>query len=272
MAESQSQQPSQHEQSLAQPIPHSEPQTQPQTLENLILSSQKSLLPTASRVKYAGYAKHFTGWLTTHNKNIEALDATLVAAYVEDLCGKYKASTIWTRMSGVKAIVLADHNIDMDPLLVKAKKILAQKGKQEAAKQSPVFTKDQISQYLRSLNHTTELHFKLAVMCQWFGGLRKTEALNMTFEDTVRDDGFVLVTIPRSKTDQAGKGTSFYMMKNTSDPLCCPVRVYDEYIARVPVKAGRLFLQFRRGAFTRQVLGKSWCVFSRIFKWLLKFF
>jgi integrase len=239
------------------PPPPASGSTTPQ-LSELIDAGNRSIVPSVSAAAYRKHADHFRKWLVDNKVDKTAVNADILVAYVEALSLKYKVSTIWTRMSAIKSIFLAEENIDLDAMLTKANKILTQKGKSESKKQASVFTPEQISQYLHHVSSQTQLHFKLAVMFQWFGGLRMTEALNVHFEHVERKDEFLCVKIPRSKTDQAQAGHTFMMMRNDADRVCCPVCTYDEYLARVPVKSGRLFLQCRDGRFTQQVLGKTW--------------
>ncbi len=230
------------------------------SLAELITASNHALVPEASSRTYNKYYIHFINWLANHNLTTNNIDGTVIAAYVEDLSHKYKANTITSRISGIKSILLAEKGVDLNQHLPKATVLLNQKAKLQKTKRAAIFTRDQILKFLRATPHATQLHYKMAVMFQWFGGLRKSEAVYLTFSDIDKDPegAFILVRIPRSKTDAAGVGTTFYMMRDTADPQCCPVAAFDEYVSRLPSKEGRFFLQCRDGQFSRQVLGKSW--------------
>jgi site-specific recombinase XerD len=226
------------------------------SLAQLEALARSDVIPARSRDTYLKYFKRFQDWLAAHDGSLQSVTGSVLCAYFKAHEAKYKPSTMWTHFSAIKSVLVSEHNVSVTGVEA-VTKFLKSKSAQQVKKRAPIFSQQDISLYLTSAPNSSCLHYKLAVLFQFSGGLRRDEITNTCFEDICREDTFLRVTIRRSKTDGAGAGSTFLILNNP-DPLQCPVKLYDEYLKRVPVSSGRFFRQFRLGKFGSQVLGKSW--------------
>jgi len=123
-------------------------------------------------------------------------------------------------------------------------------------KKAATFTREEIHSYLDSAADEEE---KFALIIGLCGALRTDELSKLEFDDVREESNQLQITIRSSKTDKRAAGHIFVA---TSDPMPnrCPVRLFSQYKQQVPpsLQKGRLFLQQRKGKFTKQCHGKSW--------------
>ena len=84
---------------------------------------------------------------------------------------------------------------------------------------------------------------KLALLIGLFGALRCSELYNLEFQDIVREENRLVITVRSSKTDKKRAGFS-YIVPNNSDPVLSVFTYFDEYIKMVPsnLRNGPFFL------------------------------
>lgn len=78
------------------------------------------------------------------------------------------------------------------------------------------------------------------------GALRRSELVGIQLEDIDRREDGLLVEIPFSKTDQAGKGQTIAIVRRSGSPYC-PVKAYDDWLTRSSCKNGYIFKSMCRG-------------------------
>ena len=124
-------------------------------------------------------------------------------------------------------------------------------------KQAAAFTRDELFRFLRDApNDGKNLVDKLIVLCGFYGGLRSTEIVTLTWEEVAFTEDGMLVTIGQSKTDRAGIG-AVKLLPKLDDEELCPVHYFRVYEGQVKQTCGRLFCQYRQGTFTRMAVGKT---------------
>jgi integrase len=180
----------------------------------------------------------------------------IVLAFLTEESSSKAASTLWTMFSLVKKFLLLECTFDLGaaPRISEFLKTLSRYHKK---KKAPAFSRDQLFQYLRGApSMGRELVEKLVVLTGFYGGLRSSGLVALTWADIVFTAEGILVNIARSKTDQAGIGVVKLLPTHQEEALC-PVKYYTLYKTLVPSTEGRIFLRFQAGKFTRAPLGKS---------------
>ena len=130
--------------------------------------------------------------------------------------------------------------------------------KHYVGQQANTFTLHQI--YCFFLAMQGEPYVILACSLLLHGGMRRAELVALTWRD-IEDcgqAGFLVVTIRRSKTDQAGKGHRFLVVGHP-DPRLCAVEAYRRYqrqlLQDLGELEGRIFHQQHFGKYTHQHQG-----------------
>ena len=77
------------------------------------------------------------------------------------------------------------------------------------------------------------------VFIEFFGLLRFNEVAVLTFNDIIWTDKGMDIIIPRSKTDQHGKG-AWVSISHNKDPKICPVKLTHLYLRRLNYTSGFL--------------------------------
>ena len=72
------------------------------------------------------------------------------------------------------------------------------------------------------------------------GGLRRSELAGLLFDDMASVEEGILLTLPRSKTDQEGRGRQVAIPRG-SQPSTCPVCALRAWIEAAPILGGALF-------------------------------
>ena len=226
--------------------------------QNLLNSARSSLVPAKSSAIYQKYFEDFEGWTKEMGRNIKETDGMVLTAYLQDRSSKWAASTLWSRVSGIKKCLLAKHGIKIDTELSNA--FMKRKSADHRPKQASTFSADDLRRVFASMAESDAfLCHRLAILLQLHGGLRLEEATSILIGDLVRTDRHIEVNIRSSKTDQKADGFRFLAVAFPAEPTMCPVAVYDKYLSLIPDPApsSRLFRQLHNGKYTRQCLGRS---------------
>jgi len=75
--------------------------------------------------------------------------------------------------------------------------------------------------------------------------MRRSELVALTVEDVEKDDGWLTVTLRRSKTDQEGQGREIEVHPG-SNPETCPIKALDTWLQAAGISEGRLFRSVTR--------------------------
>jgi len=91
----------------------------------------------------------------------------------------------------------------------------------------------------------TGLRNKAMLLTGFFGALRASELINIKKEHLTIDADGITILIPRSKTDQTGKGQYKFIPQQFSD--YCPVRALSSWILESGIEDGFLFRAIKKG-------------------------
>ena len=94
---------------------------------------------------------------------------------------------------------------------------------------------------------TRNLRDKALILIGFLGGFRRSELINLEYEDIERDLEGLKITIRKSKTDQKGSGMHKKgIRKSAMGDKYCPVSNYDNWIKISGIKTGKIFRQIDR--------------------------
>lgn len=121
-----------------------------------------------------------------------------------------------------------------------------------------MFSPTDIDRFLKEAPED-KIQFKLVALIAIFGGLRRSEMINLTWGDFINNQDHLSVTVAKSKTDQASEGFTYFAKKH-SDPQLCPVVAFERYksCTNDPTGATRFIRQgSMKNRFTRQPRGRE---------------
>lgn len=209
-------------------------------------------LPEKSKDDYIAAFNQFMAWHAMKKVPQDYVTMNVVMAYFMDLAEVYAPSTLASRLSMLKATIpLRIKNLgalNWEPL----EKWVYTKRDKWNAKKSAVFTREQVEVFLR-LPDEEILAKKMIFAFGVFGGLRKSELVNLKPGDVSLVDGKLEVKVTDAKT-----GDRWFMLTPSPDPALDVVAMYERYTKLRPSGApDRLFLRFTNKRCTRQPIGKN---------------
>lgn len=152
-------------------------------------------------------------------------------AYLNHMSQSCAPSTLSTIISALKNQILLHHNIDIENFKTILKFVYNLNNK-HIPKQAKTFETIHIRNYIKAhINQPEHYPFILGIHFAIAGGLRIDELVNLDFKDVKTSGDDLKVTIRYAKRDQAGRGTSFFVLGNLSDHELCPVVLYYKYLA-----------------------------------------
>jgi site-specific recombinase XerD len=88
---------------------------------------------------------------------------------------------------------------------------------------------------------------KTLILIGFLGGFRRSELINLNYEDIEMDLEGLKITIIKSKTDQRGSGSHIKgILKSKVGNKYCPVFNYENWIKISGIKSGKIFRQIDR--------------------------
>lgn len=170
------------------------------------LRSSKS---TATRRAYAADWQHFETWAVSHSLASLPANPEHVAVYLAGLAtGGKKLSTIRRRCAAIAHIhERAGHDNPAAHIGVRStvEGIARQIG--SASTKKAALTADMLERVLRKIpTDLPGLRDRALIALGFAGALRRSELVALDVEDIARHPKGIVLTIRRSKTDQAGKG------------------------------------------------------------------
>jgi site-specific recombinase XerD len=185
----------------------------------------------------------FIDWCQAHHCPPLPASPETVALYLTHCAHSLKPSTLQRRMATIsEAHRAAGHESPTRSTVVRnvwqgirREKGIATRGKE------PTLTAD-----LRAMvEHLPEgkllsARDRALLLIGFAGAMRRSELVGLDFEDVAQTREGLVVTIRRSKTDQAGAGRKIGIPYG-STPLTCPVRALQDWMQQAGIKGGPLF-------------------------------
>ena len=150
------------------------------TMKDLEEHPSRILIPKRSRFCYLNVYNQFIHWVNEHK--IQEINEEVLIVYFDELNQSgFKPSTLYKISSAIKSILnaLLRMNIDEYSLL---KKWLFNNSTNYHPHQAPIFTKEEIHQFLE-IQDPKLLKFQVATALMWFGGLRRAEGASLEHQN-----------------------------------------------------------------------------------------
>ena len=184
------------------------------------------------------------------------LSEGLLLSFLVEQSKTKAASTLWTMYSLIKKYMALECGFDLghSPQISNFLKTLA---RMHLKKKAPAFSREELFMFLRTApSESKVLICKLVLLVGFYGGLRCSEMVALMWKDLVFTEEGILITIQKSKTDQAGIG-AVKLIPRMKEELLCPVFYFLKYKAVVNGPTGRLFRVVCNGRFTKGPMGKN---------------
>ena len=229
-----------------------EPRQVTRYTDNARRYAAKSKAPNTLLAYRKSWAK-FSSWCEQNDCLSLPADKETVGNYLTYLADSgYKTSTIDVYRAAIAAAhVTAGENdptnhTDVKTVMEGIRRVLAQEGRALPVKKEPITIAD-----LRTLIATIDTSTlkgkrdKAIILVGYAGAFRRSELVAMDVEH-IRLNGKVVVTLPTSKTDQEGQGTSKHILSLPDNDLC-PVDALTDYLDAAGIASGSIFRRVDRG-------------------------
>ena len=218
-------------------------------IKSLELETIKNLKNSKSLNTLKAYQADYNDFKLFCSKNgFEILPTTpkILTLYLTHLSSFCKYSTLKRRLASISILHKAKghyidtkHPIIMENLMgIKRKNGTSQKGKK------PLLIND-LKIIINAIHHSTEKNFKkirnkALILIGFSGGFRRSELVNIEYEDVEFVSEGVKICVKKSKTDQSGEGMlkaiPYFANKNF-----CPVIALKNWIELINLKKGKVF-------------------------------
>ena len=211
-----------------------------ETLKNLKSSKAANTLRA-----YKADHKDFALFCIKHGFKSMPSEAKVVSLYLTHLSKKSKFSTLKRRLASISVIhKLSGHYIDTKhPIITEnlmgIKRII---GTHQKAKK-PILINDLksiVNVIDKDKNEKRRLKNRTLILVGFAGGFRRSELVEILYEDIDFVTEGAKIFVRRSKTDQSGEG----MTKGIpyfSNPEYCPVVSLKKWIEKSEIKSGKIF-------------------------------
>ena len=212
-----------------------------ETLDNIRSSKSVNTLRA-----YKSDFNHFIDFCKKNNFRLLPADPKIISFYITDLSSNSKVSTLKRRLASISVIhKLKGHYIDIKhPLIIEnLMGIQRKKGVFQKSK-NPILI-NELKEIIKVIDNSEKnilkkLRNKALILIGFSGGFRRSELVNIDFEDLEFTKEGVKIFIKRSKTDQSGEGMIKaipYFKENTF----CPVTYLKNWIEICKVNKGFIF-------------------------------
>jgi site-specific recombinase XerD len=197
---------------------------------------------------YRANWRDWAAWCERHRKSPLPADIRALRDYLVDLAAGRKVSTLRQRLAAiVRAHRLAGAPFDTkDPILVNVMRRLSrEKGTAPEGRQA--LGTAELLEMVRGCDRDLRgLRDRALLLLGFASGLRRSELVDLYVKDLDwRRDGLIL-TVRRSKTDQAGRGQTVAVLYGRRESSC-PVRATKRWIAAAQLGDGPLFRPIKCG-------------------------
>jgi len=200
----------------------------------------------------------FRDWCAAHLCSPLPAAPETVALYIADRAATLKTSSLARRLTTInRAHQAAGHTspATMQNAVVSEvwKGIQRRKGTAAHGKK-PLLTPDLRQIFAELPEGLGGLRDRALLLTGFAGGFRRSELAALRVEDLESTPEGVIIRLPRSKTDQEGKGRPVALPYG-SDPATCPVRTLRAWLDQAGIATGHVFRAIdRRGRVSAQAL------------------
>ncbi|KAJ3651099.1 hypothetical protein Zmor_017159 [Zophobas morio] len=217
----------------------------PFDLSKAAAAATEELLPSKSKERNEKQFQIFEDWRRL--KNVTSLTEDVFLAYFAEKSSSYKASSLWSTYSMLKAVLLLKENLDISKFC-KVTAYLKRKSTGYQPKKSKCLSRDQIDKFLLEAPDKEFLVMKVALIFGVSGACRCDELSRMLVDDIEDQNNVLIVHIPDSKTK---KSRRFVVVDERN------LATYRRYLELRPPSTPhkRLFLNYKKGKCTVQPVG-----------------
>jgi site-specific recombinase XerD len=178
-------------------------------------------------VNYESDWKNFSIWCQSSNLDPLAVDHKILILYITTLAEKkYKSSTIQRKISAIlKYCEMKEMKLDLDNREfkivwqgIRRKLGIAKKGKE------PILIKT-LKTILEAISQNTNngIRDKALLSFGWASAMRRSEIVQLNWNDISFIEEGIIVNIRQSKTDKFGEGQKIAIL-NARNPSICPIK------------------------------------------------
>ena len=212
-----------------------------ETLKNLRNSKAQNTLRA-----YASDFRHFRDFCIDNNVKYLPSDPRIISLYLTKLAKTSKFSTLKRRIASISVVhKMKGHYLDTKhPIIIEnLLGIKRVKGSNQKAKK-PILIND-LKLIIKVINETKQLNKrkirdKAIILVGFSGGFRRSELVNIEYEDLEFVNEGVKIIIKRSKTDQSGEGMT-KAIPYFANKSFCPVISLKNWIDHSESKSGKIF-------------------------------
>ena len=212
-----------------------------ETLKNLKNSKAQNTLRA-----YASDFRHFRNFCIDNNVKYLPSDPRIISLYLTKLAQTSKFSTLKRRIASISVIhKMKGHYLDTKhPIIIEnLLGIKIVKGSNQKAKK-PILIND-LKLIINVIDETKQtnkrkIRDKAIILVGFSGGFRRSELVNIEYEDMEFVNEGVKIIIKRSKTDQSGEGMT-KAIPYFDNKSFCPVISLKNWIDNSEAKSGKIF-------------------------------
>lgn len=222
--------------------PFAAPGGQGGALSAELLQLHRTFLAAATsdntRRAYRSAIRHFLAW-----GGVLPCDEAMVIRYLLAYAQTLNPRTLTLRLTALSQWHL--HQRFPDPAATPTvRKTLAGIGRihgkpRKKAKALPLEDLQAIIAHLASQDSLQAKRDNALLQLGFFGGFRRSEIVLLSIEHIVWERQGILITLPRSKTDQQGEG--IVKAIPFGDGICCPASALRDWLAAAAISTGALF-------------------------------
>lgn len=212
-----------------------------ETLKNLRNSKSANTLRA-----YQADFKDFTAFCAKNGLNSMPTEPKILSLYLTHLSATSKFSTLKRRIASISVIhKMKGHYLDTKhPVIMEnLHGIKRVKGSNQKAKK-PILIND-LKLIINVINEENQsdkrkIRDRAILLVGFSGGFRRSELVNIEYEDVEFVTEGVKIFVKRSKTDQSGEGMTKAIPYFTNSNYC-PVKSLNEWFSKSEIKSGKIF-------------------------------
>ena len=212
-----------------------------ETLKNLKNSKAANTLRA-----YNSDFKDFSIFCSKNNFSFLPTDPKIIALYLTNLSKTSKFSTLKRRIASISVVhKLKGHYIDTKhPLIIENLLGIKRKNGSNQKAKKPILIND-LKEIINVINKlkikkNRKLRDKALILIGFSGGFRRSELVDIDFEDVEFVREGVKIFVKRSKTDQSGEGMT-KAIPSFNNSYYCPVLHLQDWMTTKDLKKGKVF-------------------------------